>query len=352
MNKILLSSLILLLFTMTISAQEVTTKQLHLITKRTADWCPKCGDYGWTLFKNLEKKLDKSKALVWAIHHSGSLINSTSAALDDSIFGGFGQPIFWLDDADLLVDADNYVEAEQLVLDVVNSGLFGDGYIGVGMNIESNQDNTINIATAVKTFENIAGNSYRLGIYLVNDSLVSFQQNIGLDAVHSGVVTKSLIPEKLGQFVFSAPIAKDAEVKMRWENIDLGLPGNVDRNNYRIAALLWAKDSGGTTRFFNGNVVNVGSALGTSNQDISKIDEITVFLNQNQDLLFIKSDDDVNEIIQTNIYNSVGLAVKHVFNRQGNANATIEFPDALSPGVYYFKASSAKGEKAYSFLAY
>lgn len=352
MNKKLLPLLTLLLFTILVSAQEVTTKQLHLITKRTADWCPKCGDYGWTLFKNLEQKLAKDKALVWALHHSGNLTTPTSTALDDSIFGGFGQPIFWLDDADLMVDADNIKDVEQLVLDVVNSGLFGDAYIGVGMEMGRNNDNTINVSAAVKTFERIEGNAYKLGLYLVNDSLVAFQQNVGLDAVHTGVITKSLISEPLGASVFTAPIEKNTEAKFTWENIVLDLPENADQTKFRVAAILWATDSGGTTRFFNGKVLNLASAIGTSNKDISLIDEIKVHLNADRDRLIIESGDDINEIVRTGIFNAVGMSVKHILNKQGSRNGSIDFMESLTPGIYYFKVTGKKGEITYPFAAY
>ena len=181
---------------------------------------------------------------------------------------------------------------------------------------------------------------------------VSFQQNVGLDAVHTGVITKSLIPEILGKSVFTAPIPKDEEVKFRWDNIDLALPENADWTKFRIAAILWATDSQGVTRFFNGRVLNASSALGTSNQDLSEIDEIKVYLNSNRDKLYVESNDDIHAIKQTYVFNSVGASINHRMNTNGQKNSFLDFSRPLSSGVYYLKVVSLHGEKTYSFVAY
>jgi hypothetical protein len=51
---------------------EVPATQKSLITKRTADWCPLCGGWGWPFFRQLI--LDNSnKAVLIAAHYSGAL---------------------------------------------------------------------------------------------------------------------------------------------------------------------------------------------------------------------------------------------------------------------------------------
>lgn len=54
-----------------IGAQNVTDIQTTLITKRTADWCPYCGSYGWQFTTQLKPKLEGKDAIMWNVHHSG-----------------------------------------------------------------------------------------------------------------------------------------------------------------------------------------------------------------------------------------------------------------------------------------
>ena len=341
---------LLIFSTLYLSGQEVTNRQFQLITKRTADWCPKCGEYGWELFKNLEKNLKEENALIWAIHYSGNLKNDATIAVDE-IFGGFGQPIFWLDDADLLVDVDNYKEIQTFVEDLVMSPLFSEAYIGVSLNLEQNSDNTYNIKAGVKSFIDLQANEYNLGIYLINDSLVAYQQSVGFDAVHSGVLTKSLIPEMLGKNVFKAPIANGRLENLEWKNVDLGLSPTENAANYRIAAILWSKDAEGATRFFNADVKNVSEAMVTSTYDVSLIDEVKLTLNGAQNQLFLESGDDVSNIIKTNLVNINGQSIAHLMGNKQGFSANVDILETLTPGVYYLQLQGLRGSKTYSFLA-
>ena len=72
MNKNTFTLLIACLFAMQAIAQQVAQVQRSIVTKRTADWCPNCGTYGWTYFKDaIEQNGDK--AVFIAAHYSGGL---------------------------------------------------------------------------------------------------------------------------------------------------------------------------------------------------------------------------------------------------------------------------------------
>ena len=100
MKKVLLS-LVLIHFSILLMGQDITIpeSQKTLITKKTADWCPFCGQWGWGLFKGMLTD-NEEDALVIATHYSGDLKNDDAEAISDN-FGGFYQPIFFVNGKDI-----------------------------------------------------------------------------------------------------------------------------------------------------------------------------------------------------------------------------------------------------------
>ncbi|HMP29618.1 MAG TPA: hypothetical protein PKD85_08450, partial [Saprospiraceae bacterium] len=92
MKKIFALLLLLsLLLTPEINAQ---SKQASLLVKKTADWCPFCGTYGWSFFRKVKEQSQDLPSIMIAMHYSGGLINTTAVDLNAN-FSGPGQPVFF-----------------------------------------------------------------------------------------------------------------------------------------------------------------------------------------------------------------------------------------------------------------
>jgi len=116
-------------------------KNTPLISKRTADWCPNCGNWGWSFKKAMLEEISTEEATILALHHSGGLANPTSIAITEAV-GGSGQPRFYLNNQDMGASSGNWNDKlEEVKTDVANMNMeipdFGidlHGYKGASAN--------------------------------------------------------------------------------------------------------------------------------------------------------------------------------------------------------------------------
>ena len=97
MTQKLFTLFVLLGLVVQLSAQEIEVEpiQLTLITKRTADWCPPCGAWGWNAFEGILED-NGNRAISLTLHYSSSDFFYTPTAQDlISNMDGFpGRPGF------------------------------------------------------------------------------------------------------------------------------------------------------------------------------------------------------------------------------------------------------------------
>ena len=105
MNRNIFILLIFSVFSIVLQAQEITVPQTQrpLITKRTASWCPNCGGWGWTFFRNVMDD-NNGKAVFFANHYDGIHTSPTTLALATN-FGGVSQPLFFLNNTNQSVSS-------------------------------------------------------------------------------------------------------------------------------------------------------------------------------------------------------------------------------------------------------
>lgn len=257
-----------------LNAQEINKKQWTLFTKTSADWCPNCGTWGWNLQKQLVEKFENKNCITWAAHVSGGLKNNASSDIAANLGVNY-HPIFFEGQTNMNASSNNVaakvLEAESIV--ELNNLL--DPLAGVGVEATINDDNTIAVKASVEFLTAVEGGNYFLGLYLVEDNLVHYQQNIGPNAVHRYVLQRSLLPTTFGNALVSGEVAKGQtfNIETTVENIE-GVKANL-----KVAAILWNRTTDGKYRFFNGNQVAV--SIVSSNEDVLTKHNIKALFQQN-----------------------------------------------------------------------
>jgi hypothetical protein len=251
-------------------AQTITDTQTTLISKRTADWCPNCGTYGWSFTAKLKEKVVGKDAILWNVHYSGGLATATSKAMAANL-GGNGQPIFFVNtDEDLNVNSSNVnAKVDEAVL--IIEGLSGLGSLaGMGTNaVLKNKD--LKVDTKVKFYDKIDAGEYYVGTYLVKKNLVWTQASVGPNAVHHSVLDKSLDIDFFGQKIAKAPIADNEEFAVSSSLKDLVLHNNKLEDT-KIVTVLWNKTSAGKYIFINARETSLvldNTSETTENNDLA-----------------------------------------------------------------------------------
>lgn len=273
MKKILVLVLTLSMVS-TLGAQE----QWSLVTKRTAEWCGNCGSWGWNAFKGLVEGLENENAMVIAMHTSSSdLTNDVSKDLLANI-GGNGQPLFFL-------NMDNYNFSSSNFNDKVNSTIgdvqllnsFG-GVISVDLAVTEELNGTLTVDANVEAFDALTG-EYRLGLYIVQDHVIASQASQGANADHRNLLTGSFYDNSLGELIGTGTMNLGDKFEF---TANTPLPSGYDKDNTRIAAMIWRPLASGQYIFINGKWTNEITVATTSTNDLSEqFANLRVFQNGN-----------------------------------------------------------------------
>lgn len=247
-----------------LSAQEISTKQWTLFSKTTADWCPNCGSWGWNMQKQLVEKFENKNTLTWALHVSGGLTNQAAKDLAANLGVNY-HPIFFEGLENMNVTSGNIptkIEEAEAIVELNN---FSDAFAGVGILATIDDDNTLDVSADVEFLAPVEDGNYFLGLYLLEDKLVAYQQNQGQNAVHRYVLRNRILPATFGENLVSGAVAKGQKYKVNasMSNVS-GKPENL-----KVAAIIWNRTSDGKYRFFNANVVDVAITSSEHTPDVS-----------------------------------------------------------------------------------
>lgn len=236
MKRSMFTILLAFLFILQGAAQQVEQVQRSLLTKRAASWCPPCGGWGWAFFDSL---LDDNagKAVFFDAHYSGNLQTTVSDDLTVN-FGGLYQPEFFLNENKIAVlpgnaaamrnDVKNLVDSTYATVPVANTGF-----------VPVYADGAINVEATVRFFQ-AAGGEFYLGIYLVEDHVIGFQQGQGNDADHRKILRACFSSDSWGELIASGNVSAGTEFTKQFS-----LPtGNPSEHDYEIAGVIWRKEGG------------------------------------------------------------------------------------------------------------
>lgn len=306
MNRIFTPLLLMLIYTVNLSAQVVTDKQITLITKKTADWCPYCGTYGWQFTSQLITAAQGKDAILWNVHHSGNLMTPTSKALADN-FGGFSQPLIFVntDEQDLDLTASNVTSTVDLAIASIDLWSSLGAIVGMG-STATLQGDDLTVNSKVKFYDAAESGEYYIGMYIVQKNRVAYQQSVGQNAVHHSLLTNSILANPFGTKIADAPIGNGEEFTLTGNLNNLVLH-NGKLADTKVVTIIWNKFNN-RYNFVNAREVDIvlDNTSSTNDNDHSKLDFTAVSFNGEVEFTFNK---DVSDDIDIQLYNVTGQKV-------------------------------------------
>ena len=353
MKKGILLLITFSLFTFHAFAQEIEVPQTNqpLLTKRTASWCGNCGSWGWSLFEGLLQD-NNNTALVIAAHHSGNYQNDIANSITNN-FGGFGQPIFYLNNQNQGATNGNASTTRADIKGKVENFNAASPVAQTGIKAEVDGTYTIHVETNTRFFQEAGGNHY-LGIYLVEKSFIGTQASIGSNAEHKNVLRLAADDEAFGtQFAFGT-IEVDSEFAGNFtitqsmiENAGITNLDGLYNGGFMIASIIWKlNESNNSYEVINTNHVEV-SVL-TAATELGSVTSFKVFptIIQSSGALEIELEEPLQSA-QIVLYDQLGSYVKSIFSGDiptGKHQFTIE-NNQLASGQYFIHLTTSEGSK-------
>ena len=335
MTKQLFFTLTITIFTLiNISAQTVPNTQQAMITKITATWCPNCGGWGWDFYNNIYSD-NADKALMLQANYSGELQNQVSQDFAQNFNVNY-QPYFILGNTNQNVTSSNAASKRTIIKTQVDSIFDATPIANSGLLAELD-GNTLNVTVRTRFFQETIG-EYYLGVYVIEDGVVNFQQNQGDNAVHKNVLRTSMTNESFGVFLDDGVVEEFSEFLNEF-SIQLG-DWNV--NNLEIAAIIWKKEGAAYT-YINSNST---TELGTVGVTLIPEDEIgfDVYPTVSNSKITIAVDlkNDVNDV-KLELFDPSGKKLETIFEgRSTSGLKTFELDKSMvnSNGLYFLMLHS------------
>ncbi len=349
MKKLLLLAC-LITGTLSMNAQEISTDQWYLVTKKTADWCTFCGQWGWTFKNNIIADQQDKPTVVWSSHFSGGLATPTSTAIINNMPASGGQPVFFVNNDNWNVTGGNISsrrdELNQYLQDLSSFPAFA----GVGSSAVfdgTKITNTAKVRFLVDLEADQDGGEYWLASYLVDDQLVAFQQSQGNNAEHKNVLMHSFNGDNhFGENIVNGSVLADQEFFVEGE-LDFSGETNIPdyADGYSVVTILWARVGDSLTPF-NLNKQPISGSTSTSNL-LENVSIAAFHLGAGQVNLNITSDKIMSDATVT-LFDINGRTIttkKQVDINEGDNQITVEAHD-LTFGTYIVNVQSKLGSKS------
>jgi hypothetical protein len=319
------------------SAQEgnitVEKTQKSLITKRTATWCPICGNTDvWPMVKNLNAAL-QDKALVIAGHHSdgSDLYRPVAEDFINNFETSFGQPRFYFNQE--LIGAGNS-STESTLNGRAEAAAQNPPLAQAGLLLtfdESQQQ--LSIDGQVNFYDNTSGN-YRLGYYAIRKSVIAAQSNQGPDTEHINVLWDAITEGSFGIEIPSETLVTEGSFLYQ-ESYTLSEGLNIE--NLLIAAIIWKENEDGKYDIVNVEYSdNIQTSVVSSTLAFTELETFLIqptLTTQNSSLAKIKLSSPLNNF-ELSIFNMQGQKIRTVYRGSlgsGEHHFLLEVPGT---GVY------------------
>lgn len=316
--------------------QQVEEKQRLVVTKRTATWCPNCGNWGWTLMENLIAD-NEGKAILINAHEEGSSLGIEASEAITANWGSFAQPSFFVNEVNQSAFSSNIGDKRTEIKEQVDAAFDSQPIANVGFDpVFVNGE--IKVDAKVKFFQNATGNFY-LGIYLLEDNVMASQAGSVSDDNHMRVMQYSFTDGSWGNQFAEGNILADQEY-----DLSFALPiGGVDGYDYHVVGIIYNLD-GGVYK-----PINAWST--TTISEVSSVDEIggLIDFQVNPNLISTQANIQLNldnslENTSIDLIDMTGKSVRNLFT--GNLSAgqnTINFTrENEAQGVYFVRMTNGQ----------
>lgn len=248
MKSLISTIFVLVLMAGTLFAQSdaVPTRQMSLVTKHTATWCPFCGSSAWDMQKYFMDNLDGENAFVIAAHISGTsrLYSKAASDLLNNFSGVFYQPEFFFN-TEKVSGGDIQSKIEDRVNDAATQTPSAQTMVRVTYNPDTD---TFRVNATTEFFAATEG-SYQLSVLLVEKEVYEQQSGRSSNELHRNVLRKALTEETFGSVIASGTIEAGMQAN---QQLALAWEDQYDLDNIRVLVILW-KQNGDRYDFVNVN---------------------------------------------------------------------------------------------------
>lgn len=326
-----------MIISLTLAGQNFNTKQATLVIKKTADWCPFCGTYGWDFFKGLydDVKADPNAILV-AMHYSGGLQNNAALQITNN-YNAPGQPVFIVNNTDILVNSSNVSSKISETKNTIQTNDSRNAAIALDLNLLKINGSKFQIQVHAQAMQDLGGIETYVGFYRVKNNVIHNQASRSATASHINVLEGAFPGSTVwGEALFTGTISKGT-IKVVSQEID-AFPTNADT---KIMALVWNKLPSGKYSFLNGQIIST-TEITTSNREIIA-DET---LDARFDGTYLQVNWGGNSIEKCILINTLGQASDLTLISGNDTRKSYQLPEGIGAGTYYVRVQSGRKLKS------
>lgn len=242
--KNLFTLLVVSLFFFSSSAQTVPQTKLALISTQTATWCGPCGTWAWPLQESIVED-NQGNAVCVELHCSTSddIYNATAGAIQGNFPASTSFPSWFLNGHNATVYSSSGGIYPTLTQDALLTG--ADSTAGTTANVQSIYTASLSgsnlTVNATAKFFNAVSGEYYLGIYIIENDVIAYQEGIGNSAHHQNVLRASMSSIAFGDQIATGNTAANTIVN---HTFNYTLNSTWHANNIWLAAILWKKVGG------------------------------------------------------------------------------------------------------------
>jgi len=234
MKKGIFTLLALMAFTVASQAQVLVNEQTSLIIKRTATWCPFCGQYGWTFMDYMVEDND-DEAIILGAHFGSSDLTTQTAEDILSNIGGAGQPRFYVGETDQSVSSGNIDVKRTEVQSAVDAAFASTPIAQMGIDaLVAEEGAATGMVSVLVNFNEEVTDTYYLSVLVIEDNVMAVQAGQSGEVPHHKILQTSLG----GTFGFELSSSSTNPNAMIQNSFDFDVSAyNLDEVEF--AAILW-----------------------------------------------------------------------------------------------------------------
>lgn len=220
----------------------VEEKNMGLIFKFTGTNCYYCGDWGWTMFKDLISTYHKKDAVCIAAYSQNSfaklLVSPIATDFDRRVPVSSGYPTFTGNFVDGWSQGATFTGMNNVISTNVNNHKNAEVIVNTAYT-STISDDKMTIKTTTKFFKNADG-EYNIGVYILEDGIVASQSgpNGGANAVHENVLRAG--NSSWGEALANGAISAGKIVE---KDITLTLDPTWNKEKLTAFVIIWKKNA-------------------------------------------------------------------------------------------------------------
>lgn len=338
-----MKSIILIMITSMLSsvafAQTVPTKKMAFMGKKTATWCAPCGTWAWAAFDDIYNRTSGEPFIATEMHISSSsvLASSDAATIYTHMETRSSTPVFYVNN----INETQYSSSGGIYTNATKNRIYAvadsvgqtNADINAAYTATISPSGVISVSTKTKAFSAVTGDYY-LGIYLVENDVVAYQNGIGSTAVHKSILREAISVDAMGDLVSSGAIAAGAEFTNTFTHT---VDPSYNANNLQLFAVLWKKV--GNDYYYESAYSDFQTLVATPIQKIELNNDLAVSAYTTEGQLYYQLDNiDANQDVTVELIGLNGQVEKSIYNGSttGNLQVTLNVAD-LPKGVHLIK---------------